>query len=108
MTKERIIKLDGKKYRVHKSEPASCDVVYSPFTMTQSSEEENRKSDEFRKKYYEAHKCCPKCGSRNYISTLVGYILDMSKPEEYKDRNSVHCQDCGWRGIYHDLVPETK
>jgi DNA repair exonuclease SbcCD ATPase subunit len=51
---------------------------------------------------------CPVCGSKNYTMTLVGFPLDSSKPEEYKDRNACVCQDCGWKGIAHELVPDKK
>lgn len=61
--------------------------------------------EEFMNKYDKEHSCCPKCGSKNFSSTLVGYIYNPEKPEEYKDRNSVKCFDCGWRGIRHDMVP---
>lgn len=60
---------------------------------------------EFMRKYRDEHYCCPNCGSRNYSTTLVGYFLDEEHPENYKDRNSCTCHDCGWRGIRHDLAP---
>lgn len=60
---------------------------------------------EFIKKYNKEHACCPKCHGRNISSTLVGYRYDENHPEEYKNKNSVKCHDCGWKGIFHDLVP---
>lgn len=61
---------------------------------------------EFMDKYEQEHYCCPKCHSRHFSCTLVGYIYNSDHPEEYKDRNSVHCFDCGWSGIRHDLAPK--
>lgn len=61
---------------------------------------------EFYEKYAKEHACCPRCHSIDYNITLVGYIYDPEHPENYKDRNSVRCHTCGWRGIKHDMVPE--
>ena len=81
-------------------------VIYAPYIMCEHTEESRKEYNEFMDKYYAQHCCCPNCGSKNYITTLAGFILDMSKPEDYKDRNTCHCQDCGWKGIAHELVPE--
>jgi len=61
--------------------------------------------DEFMKIYHTEHYCCPVCHSKNFSSTLLGYVYDPSKPEEYKDLNSCHCYTCGWEGSRHNLVP---
>ncbi len=61
---------------------------------------------EFMNIYNTEHYCCPVCHRKNYSSTLVGYIYDPSKPEEYKDLNSCHCYTCGWEGDRHELVPK--
>ena len=63
-------------------------------------------SEKFYRDYHNAHYYCPNCGSRNFSCTLMGFILDESHPEEYKDRNHVTCHNCGWKGIYHDLAPK--
>ena len=81
-------------------------VVFAPYIMCNHTEESLKEYNDFMSQYRSQHCCCPNCGSKNYITTLVGFILDMSKPEEYKDRNACHCQDCGWKGIAHELVPE--
>jgi hypothetical protein len=39
------------------------------------------------------------------MTTLVGYIFDLNKAEEYKDKNNCTCSDCGDEHIYHDRVP---
>jgi len=63
-------------------------------------------TEKFYRDYHNNHYCCPNCGSRNFSCTLMGFILDESHPEEYKDRNHVTCHNCGWKGIYHDLAPK--
>lgn len=67
--------------------------------------ESHKKSEEFRKQYREAHAACPKCGGTSHYSTLAGYILDMSKPEAYQDKNECNCTQCGDKHIAHDRVP---
>lgn len=60
----------------------------------------------FRKQYNEEHKCCPKCGNEDHYSTMAGYILDVSKPEEYKNLNRCECVNCGDKHLAHDRVPK--
>lgn len=59
---------------------------------------------DFMEDYHNKHAVCPKCGSTHYTHTLAGYIFDKTHPENYKDRNSVTCNECGWHGIIDDLV----
>ena len=91
---------------VHKSAPAEPGFVYAPFVMCEHTEETLKEYNDIMDKYRAQHRCCPICSSRNYSTTLVGFFLDANHPDDYKDRNSVHCLDCGWKGIVHDLVPE--
>lgn len=53
--------------------------------------------------YYEAHKKCPICDSKNHCQTLMGFVFDMQHPELFKDKNRVNCS-CGWVGFVHDLT----
>jgi hypothetical protein len=39
-----------------------------------------------------------------FIQTLAGYIVDLSKPEEYKDLNKSTCNDCGDVHTVHDRI----
>ena len=55
--------------------------------------------------YNGLHKCCPKCGKKEYESTLVGYVF--YKDEDYEDRNKIKCL-CGWSGIKNDLIEGVK
>ena len=54
--------------------------------------------------YHEKHKHCPKCGSKGYMSTLMGYVLHMDKKDDYKDLNNCTCSDCGDHHTTHDRV----
>ena len=47
---------------------------------------------DFMEKYHKEHAVCPKCGSKHYTHTIVGYIYDSTHPENYKDKNSVTCR----------------
>lgn len=67
-------------------------------------EESAEVSRKFRKEYSERHKCCPKCGSERYISTLAGYAMISGEEEKYRDENSCTCSDCGNKHIVHDRI----
>jgi hypothetical protein len=58
-----------------------------------------------REAYYDKRKRCPCCYGTWLSQTLVGYTFDMSKPEEFEDRNEARCQACGWVGLVHDMTP---
>jgi len=93
-------------------------VIYVPFVpvepchliTNETTQEEIRSWDpeayDFRENYAKQHRVCPKCGSRNFSTTLVGYPLHKDHMETYKDLNRIECYNCGWKGIGHDLVPE--
>lgn len=68
--------------------------ILNPSVMNCFSKIE-KSAEMYRKEYYNARKHCPKCFSENHSSTLVGYIIDMSKPEAYRDDNRCVCEDCG-------------
>lgn len=55
-------------------------------------------------KYRLLHEVCPNCGSREHSTTLVGYILNSDKREEYKDLNSCVCSFCGDRHTAHERI----
>ena len=61
--------------------------------------------DDFFSDYGKEHRVCPQCGGGKHLSSLVGFIPNLSKAKEYKDRNTVRCE-CGWVGAVHDLLPE--
>ena len=92
--------------------------IYAPFIpvepchliTNETTQEEIRSWDpeayDFRENYAKQHRVCPKCGSRNFSTTLVGYPLYKDHMETYKDLNRIECYNCGWKGVRHDLVPE--
>ncbi len=77
--------------------------VYVPYLIVES-DERNTEAEDFKKDYNNKHKLCPKCKSENCTQTLVGYILDMSKKEEYKDKNICVCCDCEDAHTVHERV----
>jgi transcription elongation factor Elf1 len=79
-------------------------IIWLPYVFREHTDESLKAYDEFMDDYNEKHKFCPKCGSEDHSTTLVGYILDRSKKDEYKDKNSCVCSDCGDRHIFHDRV----
>jgi hypothetical protein len=76
--------------------------------MCQEHTEESSKAyDDFMNIYEEEHKLCPNCGDDgSYSMTLMGYILNMDKKEEYKDLNRCQCQKCGNSHTFHERVKE--
>lgn len=68
----------------------------------------NNTYDNFMKKYNEDHKYCPKCGSNDFTTTLVGYIFDQSNPRSYKDKNIYKCLVCKNIHIRHDRISDKK
>lgn len=58
----------------------------------------------YRKDYYESHKHCPGCGSIHTTQTLMGYTLDCSDLQSYRDENRATCIQCKWSGTVHELV----
>ena len=60
----------------------------------------------FMKQYNKDHEVCPKCGLKYITSTLMAFAIDLQNTNEYKDKNSIECIDCGFQGICHDLISE--
>jgi len=60
--------------------------------------------DEFMEWYENEHALCPNCGSSEYSTTLMGFILDFSKLEEFKDLNNCVCVDCNDKHKRHNRV----
>lgn len=58
------------------------------------------------REYRENHTYCPECGSCKNHQTLMGYVMDINHPEDFKDLNRVSCIECDWTGTVHDLVGE--
>jgi len=84
-------------------------LMWVPYIMVEKSPNEppDKEYEEFMTQYEEKHKCCPKCGSLKYSTTLMGYILNMDKKDEYKDKNDCTCLECGDNHIYHDRIEKS-
>ena len=79
--------------------------VFVPYICVEHTEESSKQYDEFMDEYHKQHECCPKCGATKHTSTLVGYVLNWDKKEEYKDMNRFECMKCGDKHSTHDRVP---
>ncbi len=86
--------------------PDKQGIIYSPYVLGYSSDEDIKKYNEFMDEYYKKHKYCPKCGHDGYTTTLMGYPLNMEHPEDYKDKNTAGCTKCGDVHLVHDRVDE--
>jgi hypothetical protein len=85
-----------------------CDsgIIYAPYIPILLTEPRamNDEYTLFMNEYNRLHSHCPECGSTSNVQTLLAFILNLSKKEEYVDRNGCTCCGCGWTGIVHDLV----
>ena len=60
--------------------------------------------EEFMEWYENEHALCPKCGSSEYSTTLVGFNLDFNNLEDFKDLNNCTCIDCNDTHKRHSRV----
>jgi len=82
--------------------------VFMPYVLREHTEESLKQYKDFMKTYSKQHKYCPKCGSTEHISTLVGYPLIWDKKEEYKNLNICKCTKCGDKHSRHDRISSIK
>lgn len=79
--------------------------IYAPYIISNKDpNDKNTEYDDFMKEYSYIHKCCPNCGSESHSTTLIAYVLNMDKKDEYKDLNNCKCFSCGNVHITHDRV----
>lgn len=78
--------------------------VLAPYILGEHTEESSKRYSEFMKEYHNQHKYCPKCDNKQHTTTLVGYILNWDKKDEYKDMNRCVCTKCGDNHSTHDRV----
>lgn len=78
--------------------------ILAPYILGEHTEESSKQYDEFMKEYHKQHKYCPKCGGEQYTTTLMGYMLDWDKKDEYKDMNICVCMKCGDIHSAHDRI----
>ena len=67
-------------------------------------DEKRSEYDFFIEEYNKKHKCCPRCGSTIYLSTLLVLGLNIDKTGEYSDRRTCECIKCGDIHIYHNRI----
>lgn len=84
-------------------EEGSQGYVFAPYIMETVSRP-SREYLKFMKKYKKNHECCPKCGTKEYTTTLVGYIFNSEDKGNYKDLNICVCANCGDKHTVHDRV----
>jgi hypothetical protein len=82
------------------------NMIYAPYIPILLTEPRTMNDEYtlFMNEYNRLHSHCPECGSTSNVQTLLAFILNLSKKEEYVDRNGCTCCGCGWTGIVHDLV----
>lgn len=83
---------------------ATMDSVVRDEAVNEMMQEHREKSDEFHRKYALDHALCPECGYNRCSSTYAGYILDMSKPECYRDENDTVCGRCKHSCTAHERI----
>ena len=103
--KSRYSVVDIKNDDLSKEEMEKQGLVFMPYICVEHTEESSKQYDEFMKEYHKQHGCCPKCGATEHLTTLVGYVLNWDKKEEYKDMNKCECMKCGDKHSVHDRVP---
>lgn len=85
------------------NEPLKPGLVYMPYLVVERTEPD-KEYEEFMSEYNKLHAACPKCKALDFNCTLMGYILDMSKKESYKDLNRCTCLSCGDIHTVHDRI----
>ena len=69
---------------------------------------EDVRYEQFMKEYYGKREKCPYCDNtiheHGFKETIVAYLYDPSKEEEYKDLNKSTCMKCFNTTTIHDRV----
>jgi hypothetical protein len=79
-------------------------VIFAPYICVPHTDESLKDYHKFMKAYRKQHEVCPKCGSKAHTSTLMGYVLNDNKRNEYKDLNRCKCSDCGDVHTAHERI----
>lgn len=102
--------IDKSKYsvtdikRVSGEELQEKGYIFVPYICVEHTKESLSEYDKFIIEYHKSHKYCPKCESSEYRTTLLEYILNWDKKDEYKDMNRCTCIQCGYIHHTHDRV----
>jgi len=78
--------------------------IYAPYVCVTSTDGPSKEYTDFMSQYNKDHEVCPKCGTKEHTTTLMGYILDMDNKEKYKDLNNCKCSNCGDVHTCHERV----
>lgn len=101
--KSRYSIVDINDIKLTEEEIKDNNYVFLPYICVEYSDN-SKQYDEFMEEYYKQHECCPKCGQEEHSSTLVGYVFDHNKKDEYKDMNRCECMNCGDNHSIHDRI----
>ena len=80
-------------------------IVYAPYAVSITGTP-SKEYVEFMTQYNKDRQCCPNCGSRKHTVTLMGYVFNAEKPDEYKDKNTCVCLTCKDTHVFHDRIPD--
>jgi len=80
--------------------------IYAPYIIRNHTKESLKEYREFMDEYDKNHECCPECGAKEHMTTLIGYVLNDDKKEEYKDLNRCECSNCGDVHTCHERVKD--
>jgi superfamily II helicase len=79
-------------------------VIFAPYVLVEHTEESLKEYHKFMDKYKKKHAVCPKCGAAEHSTTIMGYVLNSDKKEEYRDLNNCVCSNCGDKHTTHDRI----
>ena len=87
-----------------KKKEVNPGLIWVPYVMVERSPNDppDKEYQDFMTEYKEKHKCCPKCGGINHSTTLMAFLFNRDKKNEYKDENTCTCSDCGNRHTKHE------
>lgn len=69
-----------------------------------NNEQTKKEYYDFIDQYNSKHESCPSCGAKEYTSTLLGFPIDLSSKDTYRDLNDCVCVYCGHKHTKHERV----
>jgi RNA polymerase subunit RPABC4/transcription elongation factor Spt4 len=81
-----------------------CGIIYVPWVISEHTKESLDEHNMIMNEYHNNHRACPVCGSTNFNTTLMAYILDINNISDYMDKNTCYCNNCGDNHITHDRI----
>ena len=101
------ISINGEKNNkpVVTNNPDKQGLIYMPYVCVENiNPKPDQVYEKFMKQYDNKHELCPKCGSKEHISTLMGYLFDRNNKDDYKDLNTCNCLNCGDVHTFHERI----